>query len=76
MFFSKLPYGVSGEYTVSPKPCSLAVDEMKEEGLLEEVEINFEPQLKILVNKRWKADSDSIADSAPVSIRGRMTISF
>ncbi|CCB92168.1 putative uncharacterized protein [Waddlia chondrophila 2032/99] len=49
---------------------------MKEEGLLEEVEINFEPQLKILVNKRWKADSDSITDSAPVSIRGRMTISF
>lgn len=61
---------------MSPKPCSLAVDEIKDEELLEEVETDFEPQLKILVNKRWKADSDSITDKSTVMIRGRMTISF
>lgn len=61
---------------MSPKPCSLAVDEMKEEELLDEVETDFEPQLKILVNKRWKADSDLITDPEPVRIQGRMTISF
>lgn len=61
---------------MSPKPCSLAVEEVKDEELLKEVETDFEPQLKILVNKRWKSDSDSATDSTPVCIRGRMTISF
>ena len=61
---------------MSSKPCSLAVDEIRDEELLEEVESNFEPQLKILINKRWKDHSDSAADTDPVSIRGRMTISF
>ncbi len=61
---------------MSSKPCSLAVDEIRDEELLEEVDTNFEPQLKILINKRWKDDSDSAADTESVSIRGRVTISF
>jgi hypothetical protein len=60
---------------VSPKPCSLAVDEIKEEDLLK-VGHDFEPQLTILINKHWNNDSDSSTDSKPVCIRGRMTISF
>lgn len=60
---------------MSPKPYSLAVDEAKEEDLLKDVEQDFQPQLKILVNKRWN-DSDSTTEATPVSIEGRITISF
>lgn len=60
---------------MSPKPYSLAVDEVKEEDLLKDVEKDFQPQLKVLINKRWN-NSDSTTEVTPVCIEGRITISF
>ena len=61
---------------MSSKSCSLAVDEIKDEELISEDVLDFEPQLKILVNRQWNQNSDSAESAKPVLIRGRMTVSF
>ena len=60
---------------MSSKQCSLAVEEIKEPSH-EEVVINFKPELKVLINKQYTKNSDLQMDTKPVSIRGRITISF
>ncbi len=61
---------------MSPKTCSLAVDEIKQERQPEETEMIFEPKLKVLINGRYIAGSDSNSFTEPVKIRGRITVSF
>lgn len=61
---------------MSPKPCSLAIDEIKDEGLISEDHLDFEPQLKIVVDRQRNKNSDSFISSRSVVIRGRMTVSF
>lgn len=57
---------------MSPKECSLAIEEAKEDACIEE--LNFKPELKVILSKRQ--DSSLSEEQHPVVIRGRMTISF
>jgi len=61
---------------VSSKNCSLAVEEVKEQSQEKSYETDFEPKLKVLVNKRLINNSGSVKDAETVSIGGRITISF
>ncbi len=61
---------------MSSKQSSLAVEEVKEKSKDQEYEIDFEPKLKVLVNKRFINNSDQGAKAETVSIQGRITISF
>lgn len=58
---------------MSPKQCSLAIEDIKEDDCQED-EANFVPELKIFLSKRQI--SSSIDQQQPVVVRGRMTISF
>ena len=75
-FFNKLPLGRWRNFTVSSKNCSLAIEEVKEQSQEKTYENDFEPKLKILVNKRLINNSGSVEDAETVSIGGRITISF
>lgn len=61
---------------MSPKICSLAFDEveMDEQNLLLEREMGFEPELKVLINRRMKENSSS--PDTVVQVRGRINVSF
>jgi hypothetical protein len=61
---------------VSSKNSSLAVEEVKEQSQEKEYDIDFEPKLKVLVNKRNVNDSGFIEDTEIIRIGGRITISF
>jgi len=61
---------------VSLQHCSLAVEEEEEQILSKEMEMDFEPELKVLVKQRKMKDSTSMTDTQPVSIGGRITVSF
>lgn len=54
---------------MSPKHCSLAFDEVQEIHRYED-EVAFEPQLKILINPRYKAAEEVVV------IAGEITVSF
>lgn len=54
---------------MSPKICSLAIDEIKEQ------EEHFEPNLRVLINGRY-VGSESKVSTEPEKIRGRITVSF
>ena len=60
---------------MSPKSSSLAVDEIKKDRKIEEIEENFEPQLKVLISGRY-IGSETKLSTEPVLIRGRITVSF
>ena len=57
---------------MSQKTCSLAIDEVKIVDHSQE----FEPELTVLVNKRYVKGSESNAAGEPVTIRGTITVSF
>ena len=61
---------------MSAKHCSLAIEEVREQSLSANEEIDFEPELKVLVNKRYRENSESTTENQPVRIGGRITISF
>ena len=58
---------------MSPKHSSLAYDDLKEQSLAQEE--NFEPQLNLVVSKRYNSNSHS-TDNDVVRIEGRITVSF
>jgi len=67
---SKLEAGV---YIVSPKFCSLALDEVELEDQYCE-ETCFEPKLTVLINKRVMKNSSFGNDV--IKVRGRINVSF
>lgn len=62
---------------MSPKICSLAFDEVEivEQPHLLEREMGFEPELKVLINRRITENS-SLSDNTIVQVRGRINVSF
>jgi hypothetical protein len=64
--------------SVSPKECSLAYDEVKDQLTSE----NFEPELNLLVSTRIEKPANSFlqdcvtAVNEVIEIRGRITVSF
>jgi len=65
-----------GEMTVSSKVCSLAFDEveLEEQKHDHDMEMFYQPELKVLVNRRMLEDSS--AGSEPISVKGRINVSF
>jgi hypothetical protein len=65
-----------GESIVSPKNCSLALDEVEllEQNHDHEREMGFEPVLKLFVNVRFQEFS-SCADDV-IKVSGRIDVSF
>lgn len=61
---------------MSQKSSSLAVEEVVEQNHRDGIDVVFEPELKVLINKRYLEDSESVTEVKPVSIRGRITVSF
>lgn len=63
---------------MSSKNCSLAIDEVNVQSRKEMFNVDFEPELKIIVNKRFVTNSALISEqeSTPVRIKGKITISF
>jgi hypothetical protein len=61
-----------GEITVSPKSCSLALDDIELENQCSDE--CYEPELKVVVNKRLSENS-SIDDDV-IKISGRINVSF
>jgi len=61
---------------VSSKNCSLAIEEVKEQSQGKDYRIDFEPQLKVLVNKRIQQNFSVFEDAQMVPIKGRITVSF
>jgi hypothetical protein len=61
---------------VSAKNCSLAIEEVREQSLSANDQIDFEPELKVLVSRRFRKNSDSVTENESVKIGGRITISF
>lgn len=61
---------------MSSKQSSLAIEEVKEKSQDQEYAIDFEPKLKVLVNKRFIKNPEPGASTEVVGIRGRVTISF
>ncbi len=57
---------------MSPKTCSLAIDEVKIDHLSQD----FEPELTVIINKRYVEGSESNGTGTPVTIRGTITVSF
>jgi len=71
--FLQLPEKVDGEtLLVSPKESSLALEDLnfKEEGIVSEIPLSFEPKL-FLIKERAEEKA-----STPITIGGRVTISF
>lgn len=61
---------------MSSQQSSLAIEEVKEKSQDLTYEIDFEPKLEVLVNKRFIKSSELETTTDVVAIRGRITISF
>lgn len=75
-FFESFPLAVpcgQVENNVSPKYSSLALDEAKEQHN-QELEMDFEPELSLLIPARQMSLMDS--SSQIIKIGGRVTVSF
>lgn len=60
---------------MSPKECSLALDELDEHEMIQELKLtDCEPKLDLLINRRALSSTDFAFKA--VEVAGRVTVSF